>query len=242
MQFVKGPDLRQRDPGRRNQPHAAQDAGRAARGDAGAPGDRRPACAIRCDEPFFVLATQNPIEMEGTYPLPEAQLDRFMFNVRDRLPAGGRRGRGRQADDLAAARRRSSRSSPARTCCASTRSCSACRSPRTWSATPCASPPPAGPGQAGIAGLRQRLGELGRRHARRAVPGARREGPRPARRPHPRHGRRHPRPRPPHAAAPHPRQLPRRGRGRDASSNVIDRLLETRARATGQVDSRHVDA
>ena len=31
--------------------------------------------------PFFVLATQNPIELEGTYPLPEAQLDRFMFNV-----------------------------------------------------------------------------------------------------------------------------------------------------------------
>src|SRR6266536_2617352 len=33
------------------------------------------------DEPFFVLATQNPIEQEGTYPLPEAQLDRFMFMV-----------------------------------------------------------------------------------------------------------------------------------------------------------------
>ena len=33
------------------------------------------------DRPFFVLATQNPIELEGTYPLPEAQLDRFMFNV-----------------------------------------------------------------------------------------------------------------------------------------------------------------
>ncbi|WP_435015316.1 AAA family ATPase [Tundrisphaera sp. TA3] len=33
------------------------------------------------EEPFFVLATQNPIEMEGTYPLPEAQLDRFLFNV-----------------------------------------------------------------------------------------------------------------------------------------------------------------
>jgi MoxR-like ATPase len=32
-------------------------------------------------EPFFVLATQNPIEQEGTYPLPEAQLDRFMFNL-----------------------------------------------------------------------------------------------------------------------------------------------------------------
>ncbi len=35
----------------------------------------------RLDEPFFVLATQNPIEQEGTYPLPEAQLDRFMFNI-----------------------------------------------------------------------------------------------------------------------------------------------------------------
>ncbi len=33
------------------------------------------------DRPFFVLATQNPIEMDGTYPLPEAQLDRFMFNI-----------------------------------------------------------------------------------------------------------------------------------------------------------------
>jgi len=32
-------------------------------------------------KPFFVLATQNPIEQEGTYPLPEAQLDRFMFNM-----------------------------------------------------------------------------------------------------------------------------------------------------------------
>jgi len=35
----------------------------------------------KLDEPFFVLATENPIEQEGTYPLPEAQLDRFMFNV-----------------------------------------------------------------------------------------------------------------------------------------------------------------
>jgi len=39
-------------------------------------GDRHP-----LPEPFFVLATQNPIEQEGTYPLPEAQLDRFMFNI-----------------------------------------------------------------------------------------------------------------------------------------------------------------
>jgi MoxR-like ATPase len=42
----------------------------------------------KLDAPFFVLATQNPIELEGTYPLPEAQLDRFMFNiVIDYLPA-----------------------------------------------------------------------------------------------------------------------------------------------------------
>lgn len=37
--------------------------------------------SYKLDSPFFVLATQNPIEQEGTYPLPEAQLDRFMFNV-----------------------------------------------------------------------------------------------------------------------------------------------------------------
>ncbi len=38
-------------------------------------------------QPFFVLATQNPIEQEGTYPLPEAQLDRFMFNIQLNYPA-----------------------------------------------------------------------------------------------------------------------------------------------------------
>ena len=41
----------------------------------------------RLPPPFFVLATQNPIEMEGTYPLPEAQLDRFLFKLRVRFPA-----------------------------------------------------------------------------------------------------------------------------------------------------------
>ncbi len=39
------------------------------------------------DEPFFVLATQNPIEMEGTFPLPEAQLDRFLFKLKVQYPA-----------------------------------------------------------------------------------------------------------------------------------------------------------
>ncbi|MBI2933880.1 MAG: MoxR family ATPase [Planctomycetes bacterium] len=38
------------------------------------------------EEPFFVLATQNPIEMEGTYPLPEAQVDRFLFNIEVNTP------------------------------------------------------------------------------------------------------------------------------------------------------------
>ena len=41
----------------------------------------------RLPEPFFVLATQNPIDQEGTYPLPEAQQDRFMFTVNVGYPS-----------------------------------------------------------------------------------------------------------------------------------------------------------
>ncbi len=41
-------------------------------------------------EPFFVLATQNPIEQEGTYPLPEAQLDRFLFMINVDYPSARR--------------------------------------------------------------------------------------------------------------------------------------------------------
>jgi len=53
--------------------------------DAGIAGDgRRPTYDL--PRPFFVLATQNPIEQEGTYPLPEAQLDRFMFDIRITYP------------------------------------------------------------------------------------------------------------------------------------------------------------
>ena len=65
------------------------------------------------EEPFFVLATQNPIEMEGTYPLPEAQLDRFMFNVvidylpeDDEVAVVRRRPRGARGDRAALHRRR----------------------------------------------------------------------------------------------------------------------------------------
>jgi MoxR-like ATPase len=88
VQVPPGPDLRERRPRRRDQPHAAEDAGRAARGDAGVQvtvgGQRHD-----LPEPFFVLATQNPIEQEGTYPLPEAQLDRFMFMIQVDYPTTG---------------------------------------------------------------------------------------------------------------------------------------------------------
>ena len=49
--------------------------------------------------PFFVVATQNPIEMEGTYPLPEAQLDRFMFNLKVEYPTLEEEVADRQGDD-----------------------------------------------------------------------------------------------------------------------------------------------
>ena len=60
-------------------------------------------------DPFFVLATQNPIEQEGTYPLPEAQLDRFMLELRVELSEPERRGGDRRADHR---RRRARRSQP----------------------------------------------------------------------------------------------------------------------------------
>ena len=52
------------------------------------------------EEPFLVAATQNPIEQEGTYPLPEAQLDRFMMEIRIGYPSPAAGGRDRDADDL----------------------------------------------------------------------------------------------------------------------------------------------
>ncbi len=63
-----------------------------ARGDGGAPGQRR-RHHPPLPPPFLVIATQNPIELEGTYPLPEAQLDRFLMRLPDGLPEPRRRGR-----------------------------------------------------------------------------------------------------------------------------------------------------
>ena len=70
-------------------------------------------------EPFQVFATRNPIEQEGTYPLPEAQLDRFLLEIHVELPFGGRRARDRATHDLGPAtqhrpRRDRGRASPAR--------------------------------------------------------------------------------------------------------------------------------
>ena len=94
-----GPGLHQPAAGRRDQPRAGQGPERAARGDAGAPGDDRPRDASRCPDPFLVLATQNPIETEGTYALPEAQVDRFMMKVLVGYPSDDRGVRDRRADD-----------------------------------------------------------------------------------------------------------------------------------------------
>jgi MoxR-like ATPase len=62
----------------------------AARGHAGAAGHHR-RHHPRPAQPFFVMATQNPIEQEGTYALPEAQLDRFMLMIKVGYPEQGRR-------------------------------------------------------------------------------------------------------------------------------------------------------
>ena len=61
---------------------------------------------MKLPEPFFVIATQNPIEQEGTYPLPEAQLDRFMFNIKVDYP-DDRRGEADPVDEHATATSRS---------------------------------------------------------------------------------------------------------------------------------------
>ena len=75
------PGVRAGAAGRRDQPRRAEDAERAARGDGGAPGHASRARRARCREPFFVIATQNPTDQLGTYPLPESQLDRFLMCI-----------------------------------------------------------------------------------------------------------------------------------------------------------------
>ena len=76
-----GSDLREHRAGRRDQPRPRQGAGGSARGDGGAPGHRGRDDPFHAEPLFMVMATQNPIEQEGTYPLPEAQMDRFLMHV-----------------------------------------------------------------------------------------------------------------------------------------------------------------
>ncbi len=66
---------------------------------------------IALPDPFFVIATQNPIEQEGTYPLPEAQLDRFMFNIKVGYPSADEEEQILTHDDAAPRSPRSARCS-----------------------------------------------------------------------------------------------------------------------------------
>ena len=163
-------------------------------------------------EPFFVLATQNPIEQEGTYPLPEAQLDRFMFNIivgypsRDEeLEIMKRTTSTQQAGAEAAARRRAD---PA--AAGSGAAGGGGRSRLRLRRRPGAGDPAA---RAGRAEVRAGAGRLGRRAAGLPVPDPRRQGPGHPARPAARHHRRHPRGRLPGAAAPPGHHVQRRRRG-----------------------------
>ena len=156
------PGVRGRRAGRRDQPHAAQDPGRAAGGDAGGPGDRRRRQSHPLPDPFLVLATQNPVEYEGTYPLPEAQRDRFLVHVaigypeadeeramlrlarRGLAPTGARRrraGRQRRGPARGARARSTPPRSPTRSSATSSRSSAARASCRASRSAPARAPP-----------------------------------------------------------------------------------------------------
>ena len=168
------------------------------------------------ERPFFVLATQNPIELEGTYPLPEAQLDRFMFNIvmkylsedeevrvvtettaAARPQAVARAGRRRHpADPGAGAAGAGGRRRRAVRRAAGERVAARARRPRRQ------------------ARLRRHVGAVGRRAARQPGAHPRRQGARADARPLSRLGRRHPRAGAADPAAPHHHQLLRRVRAR----------------------------
>ena len=97
---------------------------------------------IDLERPFFVLATQNPIELEGTYPLPEAQLDRFLLNiVLDYLPVEDEV---KMVRETRPNRRRCRQFSTATTSSPSRNSSAKCLFPTMSSPTPSVSPPPRG--------------------------------------------------------------------------------------------------
>ena len=108
FEFRPGPGLREPAARRRDQPRVAEDAVGAARVRCRRTRSRSTARPTTLSRPFMVIATQNPIEYEGTYPLPEAQLDRFAMRLTLGLPAA--RGRGPHADASRRASRRWTRS------------------------------------------------------------------------------------------------------------------------------------
>ena len=79
--FREGPGLHERADRRRDQPRQPEDPVGAARGDGGAPGHRRRHQPHRVPRPFLVIATQNPRDYQGTFPLPDVQLDRFAMRL-----------------------------------------------------------------------------------------------------------------------------------------------------------------
>ena len=81
------------------------------------------------EQPFLVLATQNPLEMEGTYPLPEAQLDRFFFKLKVMYPTEEAMHADPRADDAATRRRRCRASWTGRRCSRCGTSRAPCRLP-----------------------------------------------------------------------------------------------------------------
>ena len=168
--------------------------------------------------PFFVLATQNPIEQEGTYPLPEAQLDRFMFDIRIGYP--------KPHEELEIAKSTTADvelnvtkvlTGPEIMQLAADRPQAAGQRPRRHVRRQ------PGPLDAARrrdrAGLHQGVRQLGRRHAGGAVPGAGRQGAGGHRRRVQRDLRPRPRRGAAGAAAPHHGELPRRGRGHDAGQD-----------------------
>ena len=164
--------------------------------------------------PFFVLATQNPIEQEGTYPLPEAQLDRFLFLIKVDYPTDaeeeqimrhrhvrhegdGQPGAARRGHPRAAAHRppRAGVGQGVRTSPSGSRGCRR-------------------PGTPEAADFVQQVADLGRRPAGEHEPDPRREGARPAARLEPRRRRRRGRGRDADPAAPADPELRRPERGR----------------------------
>ena len=165
------------------------------------------------ERPLFVLATQNPIEQEGTYPLPEAQLDRFMFNVVIEYPSAEEERRILSLTTGTADPKVSGGRVGARRSSGCTRSCARCRPPRTSSTyatrlvratRPTGPAPRTRPGSSPV-------GAMGRRAARRPGAAARRQGAGAARGAQRRRARGHPRRGAAGVAPPDPRELPGRG-------------------------------